>query len=40
MICPDCGELLNYVDDDDISCECGWHGNITKWERDIEDSGR
>lgn len=35
MICPDCGELINVVDTDDMSCECGWTGNQAKWERDM-----
>lgn len=31
MICPDCGELANFISIDEIICECGWTGTYAEW---------
>lgn len=36
MICPDCGELVNLISTDEITCECGWVGTYSTWEVAIE----
>lgn len=37
MICPECGEMLNYIDDKNMECcHCGWHGTLKQWENLIQ----
>ena len=37
MICPECGDLLNYIDDKHIECcGCGWAGTMKQWQKLIQ----
>lgn len=37
MICPECGEMVNFINDNNITCRCGWHGTFKQWRKAIED---
>lgn len=42
MICPDCGELANFIDDNKMQCECGWIGtyndriHLSEWIKAVD----